>query len=192
MKIYSQKKINTFMWIIVFAMILSVCFNGGRVYQIMQDEDEIAEYKKVIIQLKESLNRNAKLTFEQKARQIARQYDIDEEFVLAIMWQESRFKPNVTSSKGATGLMQLMPNTLKDLGVPVKHSWETNIDAGVRYIKWLQNRGIDGHELLIAYNWGIGNLRKYQNGKVKSLPNETRQYVAKITDHIIQRPWTRL
>lgn len=166
---------------VVLILLMMICYRVGQLEGIAQESAHSE-------MLARELAKKMSLNYEMKARQLARHYEIDEELVLAVIWQESRFNPDARSNKGATGLMQLMPNTLKELGVPEKHSWEENLDAGIRYIKWLTERGLEGNELLMAYNWGIGNLRKHQMKKANP-PKETRNYVTQINKHLIIKPW---
>lgn len=178
--IYIRQKVITVLAVIASVLLVATAFLAGRVYQKELNNEPV---RIIIIQPKWNPS------YEQKARQIARKYGVDEELVLAVMWQESRFNPDCESKKGAYGLMQLMPQTASDLGLPKYHSWEENLDGGIRYLKWLNERVSGISQLLIAYNWGIGNLRKYVNGKVKSLPSETEQYVKLVQKHMVNKPW---
>lgn len=125
----------------------------------------------------------------------AEKYGVDENLILAMIAQESGFQNGLTSSKGAKGLMQLMPDTARELGVTDVNDPEQNIDAGVRYMKKLLNMyGGDVKKALAAYNGGMGNVNDILNGtnKCKNNPNhikdpsgiprmkETQDYVAKI------------
>src|SRR5690606_29809993 len=67
----------------------------------------------------------------------SRKYRIDPLLIYAQMHQESSFKIRATSHKGASGLMQLMPATARRFGVTKIYDPKQNIDAGVRYMRWL-------------------------------------------------------
>ncbi|MBM3420309.1 MAG: transporter substrate-binding domain-containing protein [Bacteroidetes bacterium] len=90
----------------------------------------------------------------------------DWRLLAALIYQESRFKPDVTSRAGAYGLMQVMPSTGKHFGIDVTTSPENNIRAGVMYISWLErmfrNRIPDDDErlrfILASYNAGPGHV----------------------------------
>jgi soluble lytic murein transglycosylase-like protein len=84
----------------------------------------------------------------------------------------------VISSTGAMGVMQLMPNTARELGVSDPFSIEQNIDGGVRYLKQLLTsyRG-NVKRTLAAYNAGPARISK--SGAL-SMPAETQGYVARI------------
>ncbi len=97
---------------------------------------------------------------------------------------ESNFKANSTSPKGAMGLMQLMPETAKELGVQNAYDPSENIWAGTRYLKMLLKRYEGNVPLaLSAYNWGMGNLEK----KSSQMPVETKHYVSAVTRYYEQQ-----
>ncbi|MFN2441838.1 MAG: lytic transglycosylase domain-containing protein [Thermoanaerobaculia bacterium] len=115
----------------------------------------------------------------------AQKYEVDPALVAAVIEQESRFKPRARSHRGARGLMQLMPATGKWMGARDLYDPEQNIDAGVRYLKYLEER-FDGNrtKILAAYNAGEGNVRKY--GGVPPF-RETRTYVKKVASNYERR-----
>jgi len=108
----------------------------------------------------------------------AQKYDVDPALVAAVVETESRFHPQARSSVGARGLMQLMPRTGRWLGATNLYDPEQNVDAGVRYLKYLQHR-FDGNlkKTIAAYNGGEGNVQRY--GGVPPF-HETRSYVKKV------------
>jgi len=105
-------------------------------------------------------------------------YGVDKGLITSVIQAESDFDPNATSSKGAMGLMQLMPDTARGLGVSNAYDPEQNVMAGTRFLKDLLDRYHGDVRLaLAAYNWGMGNLERSTSGR---LPEETRNYIAKI------------
>lgn len=108
----------------------------------------------------------------------AQKYDVDPALVAAVVETESRFRSNAHSQVGARGLMQLMPKTGRWLGARNLYDPDQNVDAGVKYLKYLDHR-FDGNlkKTIAAYNAGEGNVRRY-NG----IPpfRETRGYVSKV------------
>lgn len=111
----------------------------------------------------------------------SRRYGIDPLLIYAQMHQESSFKVKATSHKGASGLMQLMPGTARRFGVTKIYDPKQNIDAGVKYMRWLLDtfRG-DVVLALAGYNAGEGAVMKY--GWNVPPYRETREYVRRITD----------
>jgi soluble lytic murein transglycosylase-like protein len=112
---------------------------------------------------------------------VAHRHQVDPAMVKAIIMAESSFNPKAISKRGAVGLMQLMPNTAKSLGVIDAFDPENNINAGVLYFKKLLNefRG-DVKLALAAYNAGSRKVKEYQG-----IPpfKTTRSYIKKVFEY---------
>ena len=110
-------------------------------------------------------------------KQAASRYRLDPSLISSVIAQESSFDPQAVSPAGAQGLMQLMPDTARELNVTNAFDPAQNIDGGSRYLAGLIKRYHGDVKLaLAAYNWGMGNL-EHQPDK---MPAETRHYVASI------------
>lgn len=109
----------------------------------------------------------------------AQRHNVDPELVRAVIRAESNGNPQAVSSKGALGLMQLMPGTAMELGVKDVFSPQENMEAGVRYLQTLLQRyNGDLDRALAAYNAGAGAV-----DRARGVPKyrETQEYVKKIT-----------
>lgn len=110
----------------------------------------------------------------------SRRYNIDPLLIYSQMHQESSFKIRATSHKGASGLMQLMPATARRFGVTSIYDPKQNIDAGVKYMRWLLDTFNGDVVLALAgYNAGEGAVMKY--GWNVPPYRETQEYVRRIT-----------
>ena len=111
-------------------------------------------------------------------QQAASKYEIEPELIKAVIKAESNGNHRAVSSKGAMGLMQLMPSTAYDMNVVNPFNPEENIEGGTRYLRTLLERFNGDLTLaLAAYNAGPKTVEKY-----RSVPpiSETKQYVKKI------------
>jgi soluble lytic murein transglycosylase-like protein len=109
--------------------------------------------------------------------QSAQAHQVDPLLVQSIVKVESDYNPYAISNKGAEGLMQLMPPTARMLGVANSFDPKENIEAGVKYLKYLQGIYKDDRLALAAYNAGPKNVDKY-----KQVPpfKETQNYVEQV------------
>ncbi|QBF32950.1 lytic murein transglycosylase [Thalassococcus sp. S3] len=98
--------------------------------------------------------------------------------VLAVISVESAGRTDAVSSAGASGLMQLMPDTAARFGVTDSFSVEENIAGGVKYLDWLMTEfNRDPILVLAGYNAGEGSVHKHAGVPPFS---ETRDYVPKV------------
>jgi hypothetical protein len=108
----------------------------------------------------------------------AQKYDVDPLLLAAVVETESSFRTKARSQVGARGLMQLMPRTGRWLGARNLYDADENVDAGAKYLRYLNAR-FNGNvtKTIAAYNAGEGNVRRY-NG----IPpfRETRSYVKNV------------
>jgi soluble lytic murein transglycosylase-like protein len=102
------------------------------------------------------------------------------EVVRAIIATESNFDPKAVSKRGAKGLMQLMDDTGRAMGVDDPFDTRQNVRGGVRYFAQLLTKyGGDEAKALAAYNAGPGAVDK-AGGDLTALPQETQAYVPKV------------
>lgn len=111
----------------------------------------------------------------------AREHQVDRALLSAVITVESGFDPNAVSSKGAVGLMQLMPATARRYGITNLYDPAQNIQGGAKYLRYLMRKFNNDLSLtLAAYNAGEETVQRYGN----RLPpyQETRLYVPKVMD----------
>ena len=114
------------------------------------------------------------------------------EWLALIPEVESGYDPRAVSEKGAVGIWQLMPDTARAMGLRVDEEVDERLDpfksteAAVRYLKYLKTKFRSWLTVLIAYNWGEGNVLRYGEEKLlrnpHKLPPETRFYIKRFLD----------
>lgn len=122
--------------------------------------------------------------YEEMIEESATKHEVDTALVKAVIHTESYFNPKAKSSKGATGLMQLMPETARRYGVRNSRELrdpEHNIEAGVQHLRYLMEKYPDNlAHALAAYNAGEEAVARYQG-----IPPfiETRRYIQKVLSY---------
>lgn len=103
--------------------------------------------------------------FDRLLKKYSRQIGWDWRLLASLVYQESQFQHHLVSSKGAIGLMQLMPSTAKQYGITMRSSDAEQIAAGVKYIKSIYRSLPEGipedqqvYFVLAAYNIGLGHI----------------------------------
>jgi soluble lytic murein transglycosylase-like protein len=133
--------------------------------------------KRVILQLKGDI-----ATYDDLITQASERYRIDSALVKAIIKAESNFNHRAVSPVGARGLMQLMPATAATLQVKDSFHPETNIDGGVRYLRYLMNMFNGNLPLVLAaYNAGENAVMRHNN-RIPPYP-ETQTYVKRVLNY---------
>ena len=105
-------------------------------------------------------------------------HQIDPDFINSVIRAESGFNSHAVSKKGAQGLMQLMPQTASQLGVPNSFDPNANVEGGTKYLReLLEKYNYDVVKTLAAYNAGPKRVEQY-----RGVPPyyETRAYIARI------------
>jgi soluble lytic murein transglycosylase-like protein len=120
--------------------------------------------------------------YDQIISTCADKYGVSPSLVKAVIHAESGYNPNAVSSKGASGLMQLMPDTARSLNVGNTFDPRDNVEGGVKYLRFLLDtfRG-DVSLALAAYNAGLGKVARY--GGIPPYA-ETRTYVNRVLSYM--------
>jgi soluble lytic murein transglycosylase len=129
------------------------------------------------------------LEYDQIVRTHARNYGLDPAMLAAVIYTESRFKPNARSAAGALGLMQLLPDTARGIALRTGgHGFvvddlfdpEINVRYGSWYLRNLLQKYDDERLALAAYHAGQGNVDGWLERGVDIQFPETRAYVEKV------------
>lgn len=156
-------------------------FDRALVTKIAPDEvpyshDATAETKEAAVPVVASRGLVAKTAFDPIIESAATRHDVDARIVKAVIQVESAFQPRARSSKGAMGLMQLMPKTARQYKARNPYDPASNIEAGTKYLKRLLNE-FELPLALAAYNAGEGAVRRF--GGIPPYA-ETQAYVTKV------------
>lgn len=113
-----------------------------------------------------SINGGKISIYDTLIKQLSKEHNWDWRLISSIIYQESRFNPNADSWVGAYGLMQLMPNTAKRLGIKNYKDPAQNIKGGILMLNWLNKRFVESipdsvqrtRFVLASYNIGLGHV----------------------------------
>lgn len=118
------------------------------------------------------------VSFRNETRLAAKNTQLDEALIRAVIHAESAFRQDALSNKGARGLMQLMPQTAEYLGVKNAKDPAQNIDGGSRYLAEMLNIFNQDERLATAaYNAGPGAVSRYEGIPPYA---ETKNYVERV------------
>ena len=123
--------------------------------------------------------RGGDANLQQIVEDAARRNQVDPLLVHSVIQVESNYNAGAVSPKGAQGLMQLIPSTARRFGAKNSFDVKENVEAGVKYLKYLNSLYPNDLRLtLAAYNAGEGAVAKYRN----NIPpyRETEHYVFKV------------
>jgi soluble lytic murein transglycosylase len=140
------------------------------------------------------------LRYSEYVRVHAREHDLDPALMAAVIYQESKFRPDAKSASGAIGLMQLTPSTAHGIAVRTGgHAFETSDlydpEINIRYGAWyLHNLFAKYHSerlVLAAYNAGQGNVDRWLERDEPIQFAETRAYVSRVEHlkHVYASAW---
>jgi len=127
---------------------------------------------------KESKAQSQERKYDGIINALCEKYGVETSFIKAMVKTESNFDPYAVSKKGATGLMQLMPEKAKDLSVKDSFDPKQNLDGGIRHVSYLIKKYEGNVKLaLAAYNAGESAV-EISNGVPPF--EETQNYIVKV------------
>ena len=150
-----------------------------------EEKDEIAKF---ISACRSSLDKDDVATIANIIQKESKKRDYDWKLILAIVKTESHFDPRARSSKGARGLMQVLPSTAKWLspkmglkyrGRDSLYEPEYNVKLGMHYLNMLHQQYGDMDKAIAAYNRGPSGLARYLRQGKKFPP----KYLVQVMDH---------
>ena len=137
--------------------------------------------------------------FKEEVASASEEFDVEKAMIFSVINVESSFRKDAVSNKGAVGLMQLMPETAKELAKKLEieeydlKKPEDNIKLGTFYLSVLKKRFDNTKTALCAYNAGPAKVSSWladkeysEDGKMlKKIPfKETREYIEKINKNL--------
>ncbi len=133
------------------------------------------------------------LRYEETIREVSAAHDLEPTFVAAVVYTESRFRPEVRSHRGAYGLMQLLPRTARFIrdrsGIEGDYrDPRVNLRMGTWYLSYLEDRYMGDERLVLAaYNSGEGRVDAWISDEGfdvgEDIPfRETREYVENVLE----------
>jgi len=176
-----MKKIFLGIWVTFFIPMTAhatvIEFNGDGSVTTYVANDYLAKTKHAKKRIL-SASTKSKQKFGEYVQLAAEKYGVDQRIVFAVIETESDSNPDAVSSKGALGLMQILPSTAAMYGEVDLFDPEQNINTGTKHLKYLLDK-YDGDTSLAlgAYNAGEGAVNKY-NG-IPPYP-ETVDYIKKV------------
>jgi len=129
------------------------------------------------------------LRYKNDIRDASAEFGVDAVLIASVILAESRFRTDAVSSKGAVGLMQIMPQTARFIASQMNikdfdlRDARTNIFFGTFYLRYLLDKFEDTRTTLMAYNAGEGRVRGWLDGakRLETTPfPETNAYVERV------------
>ncbi|HIE05521.1 MAG TPA: lytic transglycosylase domain-containing protein [bacterium (Candidatus Stahlbacteria)] len=142
-----------------------------------EGETMLTNMPRQLVTSKKTPQKDDEPDYHKIVNQVCRKYNMDPQLINLIIEAESGFNPRARSPKGAIGLMQLMPETARKLGVKDPYDPEENIEGGVRFLRSLLNRFKTLELALAAYHAGPSVVEREKG--VPRIP-ETIAYIDKI------------
>lgn len=184
-------------WLYVFALLFLVGLSMTAILSMVHQTGDVIDEEIYFPKDKENPDQ---LMYADYVASAAEEFKVDESLIFAVISCESSFDPEVVSSVGAMGLMQIMPATFeeiqRDLGekydVDALFEPQVNIRCGTYYLSKLYKRFGDWEIAIAAYNAGPTTVSKWlqneeycQDGKLIHIPySETDKYVTKVLGRV--------
>lgn len=156
-------------------MLLTNMYTGGDCVRVMKETKRPTATADAVVPAKVG---STLVSFDDIISRYSNHYGLDDALVRAVIKAESNYNPQALSNKGAQGLMQLIPETARDMQVSDPFDPEDNIRGGSRYLRLMLDEFGGNVELaLAAYNAGPNAVKRF--GGIPPY-QETQNYVVKV------------
>lgn len=190
-----NKKYRSFInWLYVFALLFLIGIAMVAILSLLHQTGDLIDEEIYFPKDKENPE---KLMYADYVTSASKEFGVDESIIFAVIYCESKFEPEVVSSAGARGLMQIMPATFEEMQRYTGEKYDAdalfepqiNIRYGTYYLSRMYERFGDWEIAIAAYNAGPTTVSKWlqneeycQDGKLIHIPySETDKYVTKVT-----------
>jgi soluble lytic murein transglycosylase-like protein len=180
--IFRDTSLNNFLRICFILMLisLSAAAQQGKMTTVVRADAKTGRLVRSV--LMEPKTAVANMEIKTMIDRIADEQGVESQLVHSVIRAESNYNPGAVSSKGAQGIMQLIPSTARRFGVANVFDAQENVEGGVKYLRFLLDyfKG-DYAKAIAAYNAGENAVEKYRGVPPFA---ETQNYVSRVARNL--------